>query len=97
MFNYGQVIADAIGQGDGSAAGDYIEENLGAFGPLVPEYALSKARQYVEVSKQWSEALKTMARLAGEGVRLAGQISEADLGIKVRQRELQDCVGHAAP
>src|SRR5437762_2548654 len=97
MFNYGQVIADAIGQGDGSAAGAYIEENLGAFGPLVPEYALSKARQYVEVSKQWSEALKTVARLAGEGVRLAGQISEADLGIKVRQRQLQDCVAHAAP
>ena len=92
LTNYGRVLADAIGQGDGTAAQHYIEENLGAFGPLVPEYALSKARQYVEVTKQWSGAMKTMARLAAEGTRLAGQIAELDLGIKVRERQLQDCL-----
>lgn len=91
LIGYGQVLADAIGQGDGSAALDYIEENLSKFGPLIPEYSINKARQYVEVSRQWSAALKTMARLSAEGANLAGQIAEADLGIQVRQQALDDC------
>lgn len=91
LVGYGHVLADAIGQGDGSAALDYIEENLGKFGPLIPEYSINKARQYVEVARQWSAALKTMARLSAEGANLAGQIAEADLGIQVRQAALDDC------
>ena len=92
MFHSGQVLADALGQGDGTAALDYIEDNLGALGPLVPEYAFLKARQYVEVTRQWRDALKDLVRLAGDGAKLAYQISEADLGLKVRDRELQDCL-----
>jgi hypothetical protein len=51
-----------------------------------------KARQYVEVTRQWRDALRDLARLAAEGARLAYQISEADLGLKVRDRELQECL-----
>jgi len=54
LFDYGQVIADAIGFGDGTAAENYIEEHLGSLGRLVPDFALSKARQYIDVSRQWS-------------------------------------------
>lgn len=91
MFNYGQVLADAIGQGDGSAALEYIEDNMAVFGPLIPEYSLNKARQYVEVSQQWSGEIKKMARLSAEGANLAAKIAEADLGIAVRQKALDDC------
>ncbi|HTI04213.1 MAG TPA: hypothetical protein VL549_02790, partial [Gemmatimonadales bacterium] len=91
LVGYGKVLAGAIGQGDGSEALDYIEENLGALGPLVPDYAISKGRQYVDVSRQWANALRTMARLSAEGANLASQIAEADLGIAVRQRALDDC------
>ena len=91
LFDYGQVIADAIGFGDGTAAENYIEEHLGSLGRLVPDFALSKARQYIDVSRQWSEAIKNLARLSAEGVKLALQIAEADLSIMVRGRQLQDC------
>ncbi|HEY6092372.1 MAG TPA: hypothetical protein VIV83_10295, partial [Gemmatimonadales bacterium] len=92
MFTIGQVLVDAIGQGDGKAAGDFIDENLGALGPLVPEYALSKGRQYVQVSEQWAEGMKDLARLAREGMRLAGQIAESGVGVKARGRELERCL-----
>ena len=91
MFNYGQVLADAIGQGDGSDALEYIEDNMAVFGPLIPEYSLNKARQYVEVSQEWSGEIKKMARLSAEGANLAAKIAEADLGIEVRQKALDDC------
>lgn len=97
LVGYGQILNDAIGQGDGSATLDYIEDNMASFGPLVPDYAISKAKQYVEVSRQWSSALKTMARLSAEGANLAGQIAETDLGIKVRQQSLDDCVSQNHP
>jgi len=93
MVNLGQVLGGAIGAGNPEATGDYIEENLGAFGPLVPDYALSKARQYVEVTKQWGEAMRELARIAAEGAGIAGQIAESDLGIKVLGQRLQACVG----
>ena len=57
----------------------------------MPDFALSKARQYIDVSRQWSEAIKNLARLSAEGVKLALQIAEADLSIMVRGRQLQDC------
>ncbi|HEY6093226.1 MAG TPA: hypothetical protein VIV83_14615 [Gemmatimonadales bacterium] len=91
LVGYGKVLAGAIGQGNGSEALDYIEENLGALGPLVPDYAISKGREYVDVSRQWASATRTMSRLAAEGANLASQIAEADLGIAVRQRALADC------
>lgn len=97
LVGYGQILADAVGQGDGSATLAYIEENMGAFGPLVPDYAISKAKQYVDVSRQWAGALKTMAHLSAEGANLAGRIAEADLGIAVRQREVDDCVSANHP
>lgn len=97
LVGYGQILKDAVGQGDGSATLEYIEENMGTFGPLVPEYSINKARQYVEVSQQWSAALKTMARLSAEGANLAGQIAEADLGIAVRSKALADCVAQNHP
>ena len=70
---------------------NYIEEHLGSLGRLVPDFALSKARQYIDVSRQWAKAMKDLARLSAEGMKLALQIAEADLGISVRGRQLQDC------
>jgi hypothetical protein len=36
--------------------------------------------------------MKDLARLAREGMRLAGQIAESGVGVKARGRELERCL-----
>jgi hypothetical protein len=92
MMAYGQVLGALVGQGgDGSEVLAYIEANLGRFGPLIPEYSLNKARQYVEASQAWADTIRTMARLTTEAGRLTFEAEEMALNIAVQESRLDGC------
>jgi hypothetical protein len=80
-----------VGQGDGSEALAYIEDNLGRFGLLIPEYSINKARQYVEASQAWADTIRTMSRLTAEGGRLAFEAEQMALNIAVQEGKLEGC------
>jgi hypothetical protein len=91
MMAYGKLLGDLVGQGDGSEALAYIEDNLGRFGLLIPEYSINKARQYVEASQAWADTIRTMSRLTAEGGRLAFEAEQMALNIAVQEGKLEGC------
>jgi hypothetical protein len=91
MMAYGKLLGDLVGQGDGSEALAYIEDNLGRFGLLIPEYSINKARQYVEASQAWGETIRTMSRLTARAGRLAFEAEQMALNIAVQESRLEGC------
>ena len=90
-FELGKVLADIIGQGNGEAEIEYVQEHLGELGPLVPADVLQKTDQYLKVTEQWEDSLKELSKLDARVAMDAFALADLGIALKDLQKGLDEC------
>jgi len=90
-FELGKVLLDVIGQGNGEAEVEYVQEHLGELGPLVPLEVLQKTDQYMKETEQWMESLKQLSELDSRVAMDAFALADLGISLKDLQKGLDQC------
>jgi len=80
-----------IGQGNGEAEVEYVQEHLGELGPLVPQEVLQKTDQYMKETEQWMESLKQLSELDSRVAMDAFALADLGISLKDLQKGLDQC------